>query len=91
MKNSFTDLVAAGDGVAPYPGRGHPAEPPHGAGPEDVRLLHSPHRDGPLLARRAGRRPQLRAGVRRVIGPAAVPLGPRRRTLQESIQAEALG
>jgi hypothetical protein len=82
MRGEGEDLVPAGDGVVPRP---RPAEPPHGAGPEHVRLRGPPDRDRPVRARLARRRPQLRlhagAGRAIVIGRVVALLGPGRRVL----------
>ena len=84
-------LVAAGDGVAPHPGGGRPAEAPDGAGAEHVGLRGPPDGHVALRAGLPGRRPELRAGARGVVGAAAVvPLGPHRRVLQERKQSLAL-
>lgn len=82
--------MAAGDRVTPYSGRGHPSKPPHGAGAEDVGLRNPPHRHGPLRARRAGHRPKLHSGVRRVIGAAVVSTRPHRRALRQDNQSNKL-
>ena len=92
-KRDWTYLVAAGDGVAPHPACGRPAEPPDGAGAEHVLLRDAPDGHGPLRARLPGRRPQLDAGVRGgvIAGEAAAvveSLGPRRRVRQWPLPAQ---